>query len=108
MTTPQVLGERYQIGGVLGRGGMAEVHRGRDLRLNREVAVKVLPAALSSDRERLRRFEQEARATAALNHPNILAVFDVGSQDHSPSLASQTRIGSSTTPAPAGAGTPVR
>jgi serine/threonine-protein kinase len=49
MTTPQVLGERYEIGGVLGRGGMAEVHRGRDLRLGREVAVKVLRSDLARD-----------------------------------------------------------
>ena len=57
---------------------MGEVYRARDPRLTRDVAIKVLPTALASDAERLRRFEQEARAAAALNHPNILAVHDVG------------------------------
>jgi hypothetical protein len=58
---------------------MGEVYRARDTRLGRDVAIKVLPAAFAGDPDRLYRFEQEARATAALNHPNILAVFDVGS-----------------------------
>jgi Tol biopolymer transport system component len=62
---------------------MGEVYRARDARLGRDVAVKVLPAAFSRDPERLRRFEQEARAAAALNHPNILAVFDIGTHDES-------------------------
>ena len=60
MTTPQVLGERYEIGGVLGRGGMAEVHRGRDLRLGREVAVKVLRSDLARDPSFQVRFRREA------------------------------------------------
>jgi len=68
---------------------MGEVYRARDPRLGREVAIKVLPSGSAPDSERLRRFEQEARATAALNHPNILAVFDVGSQDHSPYIVSE-------------------
>lgn len=76
----------YEIVGTLGAGGMGEVYRARDPRLGREVAIKVLPAGYSTDPERLRRFEQEARATAALNHPNILAVFDIGSQEGSPRL----------------------
>src|SRR5712692_9120916 len=71
----------YEILAVLGAGGMGEVYRGKDLRLNREVAIKVLPAAFSSDTERVRRFEQEAQAAGALNHPNILAVYDVGTHD---------------------------
>src|SRR5262245_28737771 len=66
----------YEILAPLGAGGMGEVYRARDPRLGREVAVKVLPAAMSSDPDRLRRFEQEARAASALNHPNILTVFD--------------------------------
>jgi serine/threonine-protein kinase len=78
MTTPQVLGERYQIGGVLGRGGMAEVHRGRDLRLNREVAVKVLRSDLARDPSFQVRFRREAQAAASLNHPAIVAVYDTG------------------------------
>jgi eukaryotic-like serine/threonine-protein kinase len=79
----------YEILSALGAGGMGEVYRARDPRLGREVAIKVLPSGSASDSERLRRFEQEARATAALNHPNILAVFDIGSQDNSPYIVSE-------------------
>jgi hypothetical protein len=68
----------YEISGLLGAGGMGEVYRARDTRLGRDVAVKVIPEELAAHEDRLRRFEQEARATAALNHPNILALFDVG------------------------------
>jgi eukaryotic-like serine/threonine-protein kinase len=78
MTTPPVLGERYEIGGVLGRGGMAEVHRGRDLRLGREVAVKVLRNDLARDPSFQVRFRREAQAAASLNHPAIVAVYDTG------------------------------
>jgi beta-lactam-binding protein with PASTA domain/predicted Ser/Thr protein kinase len=78
MTTPQVLGERYEIGGVLGRGGMAEVHLGRDLRLGREVAVKVLRSDLARDPSFQVRFRREAQASASLNHPAIVAVYDTG------------------------------
>ncbi|MCW2622812.1 MAG: pknB [Frankiales bacterium] len=78
MTTPQVLGDRYEIGGVLGRGGMAEVHRGRDLRLGREVAVKVLRSDLARDPSFQVRFRREAQASASLNHPAIVAVYDTG------------------------------
>ena len=78
MTTPPVLGERYEIGGVLGRGGMAEVHRGRDLRLGREVAVKVLRSDLARDPSFQVRFRREAQAAASLNHPAIVAVYDTG------------------------------
>ena len=70
----------YEILSALGAGGMGEVYRARDPRLGREVAIKVLPAAFSADVDRLRRFEQEARAAAALNHPHILAVFDIGTE----------------------------
>ena len=62
----------------LGAGGMGEVYRARDTRLGRDVALKILPAAIAADRERRARFEQEARHVAALNHRNILALFDVG------------------------------
>ncbi|MBB3086293.1 Stk1 family PASTA domain-containing Ser/Thr kinase [Geodermatophilus sabuli] len=86
MTTPQVLGERYEIGGVLGRGGMAEVHRGRDLRLGREVAVKVLRSDLARDPSFQVRFRREAQAAASLNHPAIVAVYDTG-EDRSASGA---------------------
>jgi beta-lactam-binding protein with PASTA domain/tRNA A-37 threonylcarbamoyl transferase component Bud32 len=86
MTTPQVLGERYEIGGVLGRGGMAEVHRGRDLRLGREVAVKVLRHDLARDPSFQVRFRREAQAAASLNHPAIVAVYDTG-EDRTPTGA---------------------
>jgi len=79
----------YEIVGVLGTGGMGEVYRARDARLGRDVAVKILPDAYSSDPERLARFEQEARAAAALNHPNILAVYDVGSDHDVPYIVSE-------------------
>ena len=79
----------YEILSALGAGGMGEVYRARDPRLGREVAIKVVPSGSAPDSERLRRFEQEARATAALNHPNILAVFDIGSQDNSPYIVSE-------------------
>ena len=79
----------YEIVSPLGAGGMGEVYRCRDPRLKREVAIKVLPQALSLDADRLRRFEQEALATAALNHPNILAVFDIGTIEGSPYVVSE-------------------
>jgi hypothetical protein len=79
----------YEIVSLLGAGGMGEVYRARDSRLKREVAIKVLPQALSLDADRLRRFEQEALATAALNHPNILAVFDIGTGEGSPYVVSE-------------------
>lgn len=74
----------YEIQSPLGAGGMGEVYRARDTRLDRSVAVKVLPASFASDPDRLRRFEQEARSVAALNHPNILSVHDIGTQDGTP------------------------
>src|SRR4051812_45389671 len=79
----------YEIVAPVGAGGMGEVYRARDQRLGRDVAVKVLPASFSRDAERMRRFEQEARATAALNHPNILAIFDIGTHDGSPYLVTE-------------------
>ena len=66
----------YEILAPLGAGGMGEMYRARDTRLGREVAVKVLPTAFAADTERMRRFEQEARAAGMLNHPNILGVYD--------------------------------
>ena len=74
----------YEIQSPLGAGGMGEVYRARDTRLDRIVAIKVLPASFSADPDRLRRFEQEARSVAALNHPNILAVHDIGTHDSAP------------------------
>src|SRR6516164_8639259 len=80
---------RYEIRSQLGAGGMGEVYRARDEKLNRDVAIKVLPAALSQDADRLRRFEQEAQAAGSLNHPNILAVYDVGMYDGAPYVVSE-------------------
>src|SRR5436190_11565899 len=80
---------RYEILSLLGAGGMGEVYRARDEKLNRDVAIKVLPASLSQDADRLRRFELEAQAAGALNHPNILAVYDVGTHDDAPYIVSE-------------------
>ncbi|MCH7229495.1 Stk1 family PASTA domain-containing Ser/Thr kinase [Glycomyces sp. L485] len=79
-TEPRLLGGRYEIGEVVGYGGMAEVHQGRDLRLGRDVAVKLLRADLSRDESFLVRFRREAQNSASLNHPNIVAVFDTGEE----------------------------
>src|SRR6187200_2501049 len=79
----------YEIVGAIGAGGMGEVYRARDPRLGRDVAIKVLPAAYSADPDRLRRFELEARAAAALNHPNILAVHDIGTYEGAPYIVSE-------------------
>jgi serine/threonine protein kinase len=74
----------YHILGKLGAGGMGEVWRALDGRLDREVAIKLLPAEFARDSDRLHRFEQEARATSALNHPNILTVYDIGTHEGAP------------------------
>src|ERR1700683_3475500 len=87
LTTGSKLGP-YEIQSPLGAGGMGEGYRARDTRLGREVALKVLPESFSRDSERLRRFEQEARAVAALNHPNILAIHDIGEQGGTPFIVS--------------------
>ncbi len=74
----------YEILSPLGAGGMGEVYRAKDPRLGRDVAIKVLPASLSKNPDRLKRFEQEARAAGVLNHPNITIVYDIGQQDGAP------------------------
>ena len=74
----------YEIEAPIGAGGMGEVFRARDTRLGREVAIKVLASMLAKDPDRLRRFEQEARAASLLNHPNILNVHDIGTQGEIP------------------------
>ncbi len=85
----------YEIIAPLGAGGMGEVYRARDTRLGRDVAIKVLPAEFASDPDRLRRFEQEARAVAALDHPNILAIHDVGTHEGAPYLVTELLEGES-------------
>src|SRR5262245_52669450 len=79
--TPGHLLGPYEILQPIGAGGMGEVYRARDSRLQRDVAIKVLPTLLSQDHQALTRFEREAQVVAALSHPNILAIFDTGSQD---------------------------
>jgi serine/threonine protein kinase len=94
---PLTIGTRlgsHEITGFLGKGGMGEVYRARDTRLNRDVAIKVLPSFVSGDADRLQRFEQEAQALAALNHPNILAVFEMGMYETAPYLVSELLEGS--------------
>jgi eukaryotic-like serine/threonine-protein kinase len=85
----------YEVVSPLGAGGMGEVYRARDTRLQRDVAIKVLHGIVAADPERLARFEQEARATAALNHPNILAVYDLGQHDDAPFIVSELLEGQS-------------
>lgn len=85
----------YEIGVPLGAGGMGEVYRAKDTRLGRDVALKILPQSFARDVERLRRFEQESRAVAAFNHPNILAIHDVGQHNGSPFLVSELLEGES-------------
>ena len=103
MTVPAgTLIGRYKIGPLVGAGGMGEVYRARDTQLGRDVALKVLPDTYAADAEALERFEAEARATAALNHPGIVSVYDVGVQDRRPYLVTEllqgvtlrTRMGS--------------
>jgi hypothetical protein len=79
----------FEIIGALGSGGMGEVYRAHDARLGRDVAIKVLPERFSKDPDRMRRFEQEARAAGVLNHPNILAIYDVGTHEGSPYVVSE-------------------
>src|ERR1051325_6730605 len=79
----------YRVLEKIGAGGMGEVFRARDERLGRDVALKLIRPASSDNPDHLRRFEQEARAAAALNHPNILAIFDVGFEGATPYIVSE-------------------
>jgi eukaryotic-like serine/threonine-protein kinase len=83
----------YEVVGQIGAGGMGEVYRAHDARLGRDVAIKVLPSSFSSDPARLNRFAQEARAAAALNHPNILAIYDIGEWQGAPYIVSELLAG---------------
>src|SRR5213593_4859578 len=85
----------FKIQALLGAGGMGEVFRARDTRLNRDVAIKVLPKDFVSDADRLRRFEQEAKTLAALNHPNVLTIHDAGVHEGAPYLVSELLEGKS-------------
>ena len=98
----------YEIIAAIGAGGMGEVYRANDTRLGREVAIKVLASGFSSDSDRLRRFEHEARAASALNHSNILAIYDVGIHDASPYLVSELLDGETLRSRMGGAALPVR
>jgi serine/threonine protein kinase len=80
---------RYEIRSKLGAGGMGEVYLARDMEIGRDVAVKVLPSTFSSDKDRLQRFQLEARAAGALNHPNILSIYDIGKHDGAPYVVSE-------------------
>ena len=81
--------DHYEIIAPIGTGGMGEVWRARDTRLARDVAIKVLPADFAHDAERLRRFEQEARAASSLNHPNIITIHDIGAAEGTHFIATE-------------------
>jgi Tol biopolymer transport system component len=98
----------YEIQAPLGAGGMGEVYRASDTRLNRAVAVKVLPKSVAGDPDRLRRFEQEAQAVAALDHPNILSIHDTGSYEGAPYLVTELLEGSTLRQRLAGGALPQR
>ena len=98
----------YEVIAPLGAGGMGEVYRARDGRIERDVAVKVLPAALAQNEDRLRRFEQEARAAGRLNHPNVLTVHDVGQHEGLPYVVSELLEGETLRERLGGSGLPVR
>jgi len=80
---------QYTVVSKLGAGGMGEVYRARDSKLGRDVAIKVLSTEIANDKDRLRRFELEARATSSLNHPNILTVHDLGLHRNSPFIVAE-------------------
>src|SRR3954470_7748963 len=85
----------YEIHSPIGAGGMGEVYRARDTRLHRDVAIKILPASFSADPDRLQRFAQESRAAAALSHPNILSIYDIGEDRGAPCVVSELLEGES-------------
>src|SRR5213594_4290999 len=98
----------YEIITSLGAGGMGEVYRARDTRLGRDVAIKVLPSSYADNKERLHRFEQEACAAGALNHPNILSIHDIGTHDGSPYVVSELLEGETLRERMGGAAQPQR
>src|ERR1700675_1669105 len=98
----------YEILALIGAGGMGEVYRARDPRLGRDVAIKVLPPSFSADADRLRRFEQEAKAAGALNHPNVTAVYDIGTHDGAPYVVQELLEGETLRSVLAGGRLPAR
>jgi Tol biopolymer transport system component len=106
--SPNTVIGQYSVVSKIGEGGMGEVYRARDTTLGRDVAIKVLPAAFSADSERLRRFEQEAQAAGALNHPNILVIFHIGTHDGAPYIVSELLEGETLRERMAGAALPQR
>src|SRR3954469_4758149 len=98
----------YEILDQIGAGGMGVVYRARDPRLGRDVAIKVLPASFSADADRLRRFEQEARAAGVLNHPNITAVLDIGEHEGAPYVVQELLEGETLRQVLAGGRLPAR
>ncbi len=85
----------YEIIGFIGAGGMGEVFKARDTRLNRDVAIKLLPSSFAADEDRLRRFKLEAQSASALNHPNIVTVYDIGTEGQAPYLVTELLEGES-------------
>jgi len=77
----------YEVGAPIGKGGMGEVYRARDTKLDRDVAIKVLPEEFANDDERLARFEREAKLLASLNHPNIVTIYEIGEHEGTPYIA---------------------
>jgi Tol biopolymer transport system component len=106
--SPDTIIGLYTVIAKIGEGGMGEVYRARDTKLGRDVAIKVLPAAFSADAERLRRFEQEAQAAGALNHPNILVIFHIGTHDGAPYIVSELLEGETLRERMAGVALPQR
>src|SRR6266498_3529388 len=100
--------DQYEITARIGAGGMGQVFRARDTRLNRDVAVKVLPKDFASDADRLRRFEQEANTPAALNHPNVLTIHNAGVHEGAPYLVSELLEGKTLREEMNGGALPVR
>src|SRR5437764_4718797 len=106
--SPNTTIAQYTIVSKIGEGGMGEVYRARDTKLGRDVAIKVLPASLSENADRLHRFEQEAQAAGALNHPNILSIFHIGTHDGAPYIVSELLEGETLRERMAGAALPQR
>src|SRR6266436_4667159 len=106
--SPNTTIAQYTIVSKIGEGGMGQVWRARDTKLGRDVAIKVLPAAFSENSERLRRFEQEAQAAGALNHPNILVIHHIGTHDGAPYIVSELLEGETLRERMAGSALPQR